>query len=214
MRKAIDLTGQRFGRLTALERAENKNCKATWRCLCDCGNETTVRADSLISGDTQSCGCLHDESLEEVRNKHILKHGGARHNDNTEKLYFTWLNMKKRCENENDPSYKNYGERGITVCDEWHDYAPFRKWAFENGYYFNTNSYEITLDRINVNGNYEPSNCRWVSSKVQNNNRRNNKRITYNGETLTISQWADKLGVNYATLRYRIRCWGVERALH
>lgn len=212
MRKAIDLTGQRFGRLTVISRVENKNNKATWRCLCDCGNEATVRSDSLRNGDTRSCGCLHNESLEEVRNKSVLKHGGARHNGNTEKLYFTWLNMKKRCENKNDPDYSNYGLRGISVCKEWHDYATFREWAYRHGYNPESNSLLMTLDRIDVNGNYEPRNCRLTDYKTQGNNRRNNRRITYNGETYTMSQWAEKLGIGVSVLKYRLDNWTVERA--
>ena len=218
MRHANNLIGQKFGRLTVVSRAENSispsgSQKVMWNCLCECGNSVSVRASSLQMGVTNSCGCLHKESLEEIRKKYIYKHGGACHGGSKEKLYFTWLNIKKRCENQCDHNYKNYGGRGITLCKEWHDYSVFREWAMNSGYNPAKSGNECTIDRIDVNGNYEPQNCRWVNRKVQNNNRRNNRYIEFNGQKLTLSQWAEKLNVNYDTLKYRVDNWPLEQAL-
>lgn len=119
--------------------------------------------------------------------------------------------MKERCNNPNNPAYKNYGGRGIRICDEWlKDYKVFKKWAIENGY-----TDDLTIDRIDNNGNYEPNNCRWVSNKVQANNRRSNVLITYKGKTQNIKQWALELGINYKTLHRRLTVykWSIEKAL-
>lgn len=163
-----DLVGKRFGRLVVLERAESKilsngNIKTMWLCRCDCGNTSVVRADSLMGGKTTSCGCY-------LRERQI-KHGGYK-----DRLYHVWHNMKDRCERPKNTNYKNYGGRGIKVCDEWREYANFREWAYANGYDENAPFGDCTLDREDVNGNYEPSNCRWVDLKVQENNRRNSRK--------------------------------------
>lgn len=130
------------------------------------------------------------------------------HGETKSRLYSAWLNMKARCLRKSSREYENYGGRGISVCKEWiESYETFRDWAMNNGY---NNS--LTLDRIDVNGNYCPENCRWITNKEQQNNRRNNVKYTFNGETLTLSQWSDKLGICYKTLQKRIRNWGVERA--
>ena len=115
------------------------------------------------------------------------------------RLKIAWKNMRQRCYNPNFIYYCNYGGRGITICDEWQDFYAFERWAYANGY-----SDELTIDRIDNNGNYEPSNCRWVTMKVQNNNKRSNRLITYNGKTQTESQWADELGISFAVLRNRL----------
>lgn len=206
--KVKDLTGQRFGRLTVIERVENHGTEVAWKCQCDCGNTTKVSGHNLLRGATRSCGCLHKEALAKARSICHMQHGGK-----GEKLYVTWQNMRKRCKNPNDKNYKNYGGRGILICEEWNDYAKFREWATSNGYTPDLRGQALSIDRIDVNGNYEPSNCRWVNSKVQNNNRRNNKHITFDGETLTIAQWAERVGVNYQTLIYRLTHWSLEKAL-
>lgn len=153
----IDLTGQRFGSLTVIERDFTKSTTA-WKCQCDCGNECVVFSANLTRGHTKSCGCLR------------LKHGQY-----YQKIYWVWSSMKKRCYNSNHPTFKNYGARGIKVCDEWkNSFQSFYEWAIKNGYESGLKQGECTLDRIDVNGNYEPSNCRWVSMKEQQNNKRNN----------------------------------------
>ena len=170
----MDLTGRKFGRWTVLERAEPKHNKkgcveGRWRCRCDCGVERIVLQASLVSGKSKSCGCLNREIASSILKKHGYSHSGCG-------LYFVWNSIKNRCYCRNSSDYKNYGGRGITVCDEWlHDFKKFYDWAIENGYKDEKGDNGInilTLDRIDVNGNYEPSNCRWVTNKIQAKNKR------------------------------------------
>lgn len=150
------------------------------------------------------------------------KHGCGKRNSST-RLYNVWKNMKVRCNNPHSKEYKYYGERGICVCDEWNDFREFQKWAYANGYDENAKRGECTLDRIDVNKNYEPSNCRWVNMKVQCNNRRlwgtnthNHKMITwtYKGETHTVREWSEITGIDNKILRTRKhKGWNIERIL-
>ena len=191
--RRIDLTGQKFGRLTALYRLHNTKGKTKWLCICDCGDLAEVRLNSLQQGAIKSCGCYRKETTKKL-GKSCKKHGltGSR-------LYHIWRCMKIRCYNKNAPYYKNYGGRGITICDEWrNDFKVFYNWAINNGYQEN-----LTIDRIDVNGNYEPNNCRFISTKEQCNNKRSNVYLTFNGKTQTISQWSDELGIDYKSLQYR-----------
>ena len=191
-----DLTGQRFGQLLVIERAEDKTTgskpKTMWRCLCDCGKETVVWGSSLTQGTTVSCGCKK------------RKHGFA----NKERLYETWQNMKRRCNNPRNNRYKQYGARGIKVCAEWeHDYVAFRNWAMSNGY-----ADDLTIARIDVDKGYSPNNCRWVGAKIQANNMTRNRFITFRGKTMTLSQWAEELGLSYGVINHRIqRGWDMDR---
>ena len=198
MGKIKDLTGQRFGKLVAIKPLDEKqNNKLVWLCKCDCGNETNVIGTKLTSGNTKSCGCLKK------------KHGmfGTR-------LYNVWHSMKERCYVESATSYKNYGERGIKVCDEWQEFIPFMKWAYANGYDENAPRGQCTLDRIDYNGDYCPENCRWADWGTQTSNKSSNRYITYNGKTQTIHQWSIDIGLNEQTLTNRInRGWSIERAL-
>lgn len=196
MERRKDITGQRFGRLVAVRRVENaKSRNARWLCKCDCGNEKIVYISSLRSGDTISCGCYAIEVNSQVHKKH----GGY-----GTRLHHIWTTMKARCFNENNKAYKNYGGRGITVCDGWkNDFAAFRDWAMANGY-----REDLTLDRIDVNGPYSPENCRWATPKEQGNNRRNNRIITYNGKSQTMAEWADELGTTKDVIYRRLwRGW-------
>lgn len=164
-RKPIDLTGKRFGRLTVIEKTSIDTSKEVcWLCQCDCGNITKpIRSSDLRRGDAISCGCFRKEFMSKKQTVHGL--------ENT-RVYNIWNNMNYRCYNAKSNNYKYYGSRGITVCDEWRNSVKaFYDWAMSNGY-----SDDLTLDRIDVNGNYEPSNCRWVTMKVQNNNKRNCKK--------------------------------------
>lgn len=202
-----DITGKVYGRLTVIERVENdKHGQARWKCLCECGNYTVAVTTELNRGNVRSCGCLSREISKKVNFKHGFK--------NT-RLYKVWDSMKKRCYNSNSPSYKYYGGRGITICDEWkNDFKSFHDWAFANGYDENAEYMKCTIDRIDVNGNYEPSNCRWVTCKEQARNRTNNRLIEYNGEKLTLIEWAERLKIKYTILHQRIRKygWSIERA--
>lgn len=168
---AVDLSGQRFGRLVALEKADRAKSGATmWLCKCDCGNIVSVQYSNLKRGATQSCGCLNQENRES-RN---YKHGGS-YRGKTDRLYRVWRGMIGRCEDPKNNSYKHYGAKGVSVCGDWKDYKLFREWAVKTGYDPNAKRGECTLDRINPYGNYEPNNCRWVSMKIQSNNRRKNQ---------------------------------------
>lgn len=174
MARFQDLKGQKFGKLLVLERAESNiepsgRKRTMWKCLCDCGQVTIVQACSLKSQSVRSCGCAKSER----NKKYFTTHGCSK-----EKLYRLWKDIKKRCYNNNFKQFKDYGGRGIKVCDKWlNDYLEFRIWALNNGYNPNAKFGDCTIDRINVNGNYSPDNCRFVSMKVQNNNKRRNLNV-------------------------------------
>ena len=176
MPKFRDLTGQRFGRLSVIERAENgtdyRGTPVTrWRCQCDCGREVITLARSLASGETTSCGCAGKEHREAAAKAANTKHGGTHHRGN-EALYNTWLRMKDRCRNPNACNWKYYGGRGIAVCSEWQtDYSAFRVWALSHGY-----EKGLSIDRIDPDGNYCPENCRWITMAEQQRNKRNMRR--------------------------------------
>lgn len=158
-RKRIDITGQVFGKLTVLEEAgQDVHKNYLWLCKCECGRLKTTRAASLNYGDTRSCGCLYGE--------YHTTHGDS-HDKNRKRLYQTWANMKQRCSNPNSTQYSDYGGRGITVCEEWTEYVPFKEWALANGYVDH-----LIIDRMDNNGNYSPDNCRFVTRSESNKNRR------------------------------------------
>ena len=180
--KFEDLTGQRFGRLTVIERAPSKNI-TRWKCHCDCGNDIVTTANNLKRGHTTSCGCFREENRPNLKYKHGLKKS---------RIYEVWSKIKDRCCNEKNKSYPRYGGRGITMCDEWkNDPEAFAKWAYENGYRDDAEYGECTVDRIDNNKGYSPENCRIVDLKVQSNNRRSNLWIEHNGERKTLAQWRD-----------------------
>lgn len=182
MKYPKDLEGIKFGRLTAIRKAGVKNVgkrgsKALWLCRCDCGNEKVVLRNSLVSGITKSCGCLEME----VKKTMHLKHGMAK-----TRLWKIWCGIKDRCYRKNNNDYERYGGRGITVCNEWKDnFQAFHDWSMQNGYTDN-----LTIDRIDNDGNYEPDNCRWVTRKEQTRNR----SIT---KTITVAEIAEIEGISY-----------------
>lgn len=188
-----DLSGQKFGFLTAIKVVEKNNKgESVWECICDCGNITKSTCSNLKRGHTKSCGCYKKVCC-------------ITHHETNTRLYKIWKGIKTRCYNKNFPKYSNYGGRGISVCEQWlENYSNFRDWSMLNGY-----NDTLTIDRIDNNGNYEPNNCRWVNNKTQSNNRRDNCFITYLGETLTISQWGDRLGIDPKTIRARYKVYNL-----
>ena len=194
MRKVINEEGKRYGKLTVIKRnGSSKDGKAMWLCKCDCGGYVTTIGKSLRNGDCTSCGCHRREVLKK-RGKANLKHG-----DTNNRLYNIWRGIKKRCRLETNCSYKWYGAKGIDVCDDWYDsYENFRDWSLENGY-----KEGLTIDRIDVDGDYEPNNCRWVDWITQENNRNNTVYVDYKGKTYPRAILADKLGVTNQALLYR-----------
>lgn len=178
MNKLEDLTGQKFGRLTVIKRAQsqvlkNGNKQTMWLCKCECGKEIIARASRLKEGRIKSCGCFKKQHCATI----FTTHGKS----NT-RLFKVWCNMRARCYNKNNTNYKNWGARGITVCNEWkNDFMKFYDWAMANGYDETAPRGKCTIDRIDVNGNYEPSNCRWTNMKTQSRNRRNRNVFNCNG---------------------------------
>ena len=197
MSKIIDLTGQRFGRWFVIGKSLKKGY---YDCVCDCGNTRSVNAYSLSHGRTQSCGCYRDEQTSNVTKTH---------GDSATRLYRIWNTMKSRCEIKSQTVYKHYGGRGIKVCKEWQDYPTFKKWALLHGY-----TEKLTLDRVDVNGNYEPNNCRWVNMKTQANNTRTNRFVVCDGVSHTLAEWAELTDINAETIGYRLNHgWDTHKAL-
>lgn len=200
-----DLTGKRYGKLLVLNRAEDyispKGYKAlNWNCQCDCGKKLIVRGCNLRSGASNSCGC------NKIENPNRYIHGKI----NT-RIYSIWCGIKVRCYSVNSASYNNYGRRGISMCQDWEkNFLSFYEWSINNGY-----NDSLTIDRVDNNGNYEPTNCRWTTYAVQNNNSRHNHLVTYNGITLNMKQWSDKTGIKYQKIKDRINnCgWDIETSL-
>lgn len=200
MSKLIDLTGKRFNKLVVLERMPNgKKGRAYWKCQCDCGNTTIVSGGNLKNGGVKSCGCLRHQPSYIVHNKSHTP------------LYGVWNNMKNRCTNIHDKSYKNYGGRGISICEEWkNSFQCFYDWSIKNGY-----KEGLTIERIDNDGNYCPENCKWIIKGEQVNNRRNNQFYTYQGKTQTLGQWCKELNLDYGRIHGRITYgnWTFERAI-
>lgn len=230
MGKFIDLSGQRFGKLVAIERVvdyrrPSGKSEARWKCVCDCGRETFSDSWSLTHGVKTSCGCAtHDllsASMMKTHTKHPeiainFKKMATTHGESKTRLYHIWSGMKSRCNDAGCAGYENYGGRGVRVCIEWeNDYLSFKAWALSHGYDENARRGQCTLDRIDVNGDYCPENCRWISQKEQMQNKRNTHYVTHNGETHSVAEWSKILGVPVNTLYSRLGWlgWTEEQAL-
>lgn len=186
-RKLIDLTNKKFNKLKVIELdKERSNSRVHyWICKCDCGNIKSIETQKLKKGYIKACGCMKGHNTKyKVQDK---------------KMYKKWLHMKDRCYNINDVSYKNYGKRGITVCEEWKNYDNFAEWSLKNGYKPN-----LELDRINVNGNYEPNNCRYVTRLINSRNKRNTLKFVYKDKLMTLKEIAEMNNISYKLLWQRI----------
>lgn len=198
-----DITGNKYNYLTVLYatgRIEGKR-GFFWHCKCDCGNEIDVLGASLKSGNTTACGCR-----QKIGWKNGYKHGLTH-----TRLHSIWNGMKQRCFSKNNDYYYNYGGRGITMCDEWkNDFKAFYNWSIKNGY-----SDNLTIDRIDNDGNYEPSNCRWITRTEQMRNTRRSRKFSYKGEMKTASELSEICGIPSVIIYHRIAIlnWNIEDAM-
>ena len=198
-----DMTGKKIGRLTVVAYSHiGAGGKAYWECKCECGNTCVISGDKLRRGHTKSCGCLQRKMRKEGNHK---THGMS----NT-RIYRIWANMNERCSNPNSDMYYNYGGRGITVCEDWKKPENFISWANKTGY-----KDGLSIERIDVNGNYQPSNCKWITPKEQSLNQRRSHFLTAFGKTQTIKEWADETGIKYDTIERRVNQykWSAEDAV-
>lgn len=197
MTAKLNLIGQTFGRLTVISEGPKQSGKIRWVCLCSCGKTKVVTRSNLTSGHTQSCGCRQVDSAREM----ATKHGGS-----STRLFRIWSKMRERCSYARGVRWSRYGGRGISVCDEWKEFSSFRDWALSNGYADN-----LSIDRIDINGNYEPSNCRWVTAKEQARNTSTN--AVFGGKC--IAEWAEETGIKQGTLRARlcVSKWPLSKAI-
>ncbi len=206
-----DLVGKRFERLVVVryitaddrEGFSHKKDPRRWLCKCDCGNELRLRTEQLLEGKAKSCGCY----VKEIFHNQTIKN--TTHGLKGSRLYRIWNNMKDRCYNEKCKDYLNYGGRGIKVCEEWIcSFKEFYDWSINNGY-----SDNLSIDRIKIDGYYEPSNCRWTTNKIQCRNRRNNLLLEYKGQTKSLAEWCEELNLDYHLVHDRLwKKWSVERA--
>lgn len=191
-----DLTGRTFSRLTVIKfalrrKSPNGTNKYLWECRCRCGSVKKVEAAPLKQGRVQSCGCLQKE----ITIQRCFKHGLTHH-----PIYNSWCCMKSRCMNPNFPEFKRYGKRGIEICNRW--LKSFGNFLEDMGHSWKPG---LTIDRINNDGNYEPGNCRWATAREQCSNKRNTLKVTFNGEQRPLKQLSEEFGINYTTVRSRLK---------
>ena len=201
MPRFLDITGERYGRLTVLVISPHRTSegKARWVCLCDCGAETTVDARNLRSGSSKSCGCHRSERMEDLNARHLLSRTPE---------HDAWRHMRYRCFNPNAENFSDYGGRGITVCQQWES---FERFYADMG---PRPSPRHSLDRIDNDGDYTPDNCRWATPQQQNRNKRNNTRLSHHGRTLTLSGWSKELSISVNTLSERLsKGWSASQTL-
>lgn len=188
-----DLSGKVFERLTVIKRAPNKGECVMWLCKCSCGNFVTVRGNNLVHGITKSCGCFKKDKYK------LVDHSHSTHNESGTPLYGIWRSMKARCYNAKHKFYKHYGGRGIAVCDEWKDdYLAFSVWAKDNGY-----KDGLSIERIDNNKGYSPSNCMFIPKEDQPKHRRTNHIVNVNGENMTIAECSRRYGIPTSTITFR-----------
>lgn len=202
--KNVELLGKRFGRLTVVAKVESLNYRSRFLCKCDCGNEKLVLGQNLLSGHVQSCGCLHSEKSK----ARIVEYNSAInreiHGETRTRLYRIWEGIKTRCFKQTHKSYKDYGARGVTMCDEWcNSFTAFRDWSLANGY-----NDKLSIDRIDVDGDYSPQNCRWVAPSVQASNKRILSRNTTGYTGVSYNKASGKF-VAYITRNYKMIHLGV-----
>lgn len=204
--------GKRVGKLTLIKKIRLPSGRYTrggWLCKCDCGNLTKVRTDCLGDGGTISCGCYNKEhNYANSNHKLHQKYSGSDSQSHSRyyKIYHTWLHIKDRCYNPRCKSYSNYGGRGIKMCDEWkNNYQAFKNWSLSHDFHQTSSPMDMTIDRIDVNGNYEPSNCRWVGIDIQANNKRNSHYIVFHGKRYTVATLAHKYNLNRVTIYRRLK---------
>ena len=200
-RKRIDLTGENINGIQVVEvRGKAKSGDILWDCVCKCGKDFYSTGSAIKSGRTKSCGCFQIQQV---------KKSNSTHEGSKTPLYKVWRTMKTRCENPNSEKFTRYGGRGIKVCSEWQDFTVFRDWAIENGY-----SDELSIDRRDNDGDYKPSNCRWVTMKVQARNTSSNRWIELHGVKKTLAEWSELTGLKRKTISGRLdRGWSDEDAL-
>jgi len=202
MQKIPVIIGQTISLLTILKEVETPpNATRKVFCRCVCGIEKEMGYESLRMRKTKSCGCLKRNYLGDAKRTHGLS--------NT-LLYQKWGGIKDRCFNSNAPNYKYYGGRGISICKDWEtDYTAFHKWAMDNGY-----QKGLTIERIDFNGNYEPSNCKWATWKEQQNNTSRTRFVKYKGQTKSLMLWCEELDLEYGTIKARLKLgWSIEKQL-
>lgn len=190
--KLKDLTGRRFSTVIVQERAENAHGKTRWRAVCDCGN--TVEWDQSQLKNNKSCGCMRFDLISKALSGRVIKHGRSKSPE-----FWIWCSMLKRCRNKSEPSYKDYGGRGITVCDRWNEFTNFYSDMGDRP------SRIHSLDRRDNNGPYSPDNCRWATRYEQSRNKRQTRWITIGEETLCLKDWAIRLGISTGAFYYRLR---------
>jgi len=197
--RPLDLTGQKFGLLSVVERAGRKGSQALWRCMCDCGAECIKTLGNLRSGHTKSCGCLRSVVTTEAKTKHSMYGTPA---------YVSWSSMLTRCNKPTNRKYPDYGGRGITVHAAWHDFSAFFADMGER-------PPGTTLGREDNDGNYEPGNCSWETGTQQGRNKRNTKLFEFEGVAATITEHCERLGLNPSTIKSRVYTYGfsIEKAL-
>jgi hypothetical protein len=202
--KINQMIGKKYGRLTILKEGSKKGKVRFCVCSCDCGKIKSIQLYHILRGHSQSCGCLHKEQLSLMSTTH-----GLTKTTDGKRIGKIWSQMKARCLNKNNPAYRHYGGRGISICQEWMDLNNFYTWAINNGYKDN-----LTIDRKNNDGDYCPENCNFIPQSEQPKNRRGLHWIEFNGERRTMSSWARKMGMSRACLKCRLkRGWSVEDAL-